>query len=370
MQSDDSSRVAWRHVGELDGVRAIAVLIVFASHLGSLGRIIPGGLGVTIFFFLSGYLITSLLRVEAQRNGTINLAEFYLRRTFRIFPPLYVTLAVSALLVVFGLLRVRSLDPGSVTSQILFMSNYERLWGSHSGLPGPPLWSLAVEEHFYLVFPLAFAAWMVRVRPSKAAAWCACACVVPLLARMAPLVFGGDLTLNYFLSHTRADSILAGCVLALWNNPLLDDNAWKPSIIEFAAAVILVLVAALIRSPWFAEVYRYTFQGIGLYVIFAFILRPNRLTSPILLQPALQLVGRLSYSIYLVHVICLMLVERALQGHSRALVAIGAATLALAYAWLMNVAVERPLGRFRQSAIAALARERERRLAAAAKALV
>ena len=83
----------FRHVPQLDGIRAIAVLIVMISH-GGLGKYVPGGFGVTIFFFLSGYLITSLLRVEVACNGRVDFKAFYIRRTLRIMPPLYVTLVI------------------------------------------------------------------------------------------------------------------------------------------------------------------------------------------------------------------------------------------------------------------------------------
>src|SRR5688500_8756944 len=126
-------------VPELEGIRAIAVAIVFVSHVG-FGHIVPGGLGVTIFFFLSGYLITSLLRSEAAACGRIDLWRFYVRRTLRIMPPLYITLLFSGLLVAIGLAPIK-LDAGSVLSQIFFLANYERLWGPHQGFP-IPLWSL------------------------------------------------------------------------------------------------------------------------------------------------------------------------------------------------------------------------------------
>src|SRR5687768_16024360 len=93
-------------VPELEGIRAIAVAIVFVSHVG-FGHIVPGGLGVTIFFFLSGYLITSLLRSEAAACGRIDLWRFYVRRTLRIMPPLYITLLFSGLLVAIGLAPIK-----------------------------------------------------------------------------------------------------------------------------------------------------------------------------------------------------------------------------------------------------------------------
>src|SRR6187431_2198154 len=92
------------YIPSLDGLRALSILIVFLSHAG-LSHVIPGPFGVAIFFFLSGYLITTLMRQERERTGSVNLWHFYLRRTLRIFPPLYLILAFTWLLVATGLLR-------------------------------------------------------------------------------------------------------------------------------------------------------------------------------------------------------------------------------------------------------------------------
>src|SRR5215813_15558710 len=81
-------------IPSLDGLRAISISIVLVSHAGY-GSVVPGGLGVTIFFFLSGYLITTLLVDERERSGRIDIGKFYLRRVFRLFPPLVVTLIIA-----------------------------------------------------------------------------------------------------------------------------------------------------------------------------------------------------------------------------------------------------------------------------------
>jgi len=80
-----------RHIPSLDGLRAVSFLLVFVGHAG-LDRFVPGGLGVTIFFFLSGFLITTLMRNEYERTGGVNLRHFWLRRALRILPPFYLVL--------------------------------------------------------------------------------------------------------------------------------------------------------------------------------------------------------------------------------------------------------------------------------------
>src|ERR1700760_1167480 len=88
-------------IPSLDGLRAVSISIVLVSHAGY-GDVVPGGLGVTIFFFLSGYLITTLLMDEREGSGRIYIGKFYLRRVFRLFPPLLLTLIIAYSLLIFG----------------------------------------------------------------------------------------------------------------------------------------------------------------------------------------------------------------------------------------------------------------------------
>src|SRR5271163_2884515 len=95
------------HIPSLDGLRAVSFLIVFLAHAGVEG--FPGGFGVTVFFFLSGYLITTLMRMEADASGKVSLKHFYLRRALRILPPFYVVLVAATLLAAAGV--TRGVDP-------------------------------------------------------------------------------------------------------------------------------------------------------------------------------------------------------------------------------------------------------------------
>ena len=143
------------NIPSLNGIRSVSVLVVFFAHVGFEG-FIPGGFGVTVFFFLSGFLITSLLLDEERRNGNINLKQFFIRRLTRLFPPLIVSLFF------IYLLTYLSISPGEISvmgalSQIFYFANYYSIFFSSSG--GIPmgttiLWSLAVEEHFYFFYPL------------------------------------------------------------------------------------------------------------------------------------------------------------------------------------------------------------------------
>ena len=135
------------HIPSLDGLRAVSFGIVFVAHAG-LEHFVPGGFGVTVFFFLSGFLITTLMRTEFEKSGTLSLKAFYLRRVLRILPPFYFVLSVATALTGLAILG-GTLDRQAVAAQFLHYANY---WIVAHGYSGQALgtgvyWSLAVEEH-------------------------------------------------------------------------------------------------------------------------------------------------------------------------------------------------------------------------------
>ena len=334
------------HLPVLDGVRALAVGIVFVAHCG-FESLIPGGLGVTIFFFLSGYLITSLLRSEVAQTGRVQLGAFYLRRTLRIWPPLYITLALSALAT--PLLPDRpTIDPWGVLAQLGFVINYAYLWGHEFGVPNQPLWSLAVEEHFYIVFPLLFGAVLGRLLSWRAASWCACACLLVLGLRLALAADSSNLYHIYYWSHTRIDSILFGCVLALWRNPVLDANVRPPRRSSVALALLFMLACLFVRSELFRQTFRYAIQGAALLVLFSWAIQHRGWLRALLGSPPMQLIGRYSYTIYLCHVMLIALIRPHLPGQSALLTIPIAGGATLLYSAAMYRFVEAPMARLRK----------------------
>ena len=144
-------------IPSLDGIRAISISIVFFAHAGVVS-FLPGGFGVTIFFFLSGFLITTLFYREVERTGGINLPAFYTRRLLRLSPPLFITLFLVYFLVSIGFLE-GVVQPEAVLSQVFYYYNYYAILSTDAtegALGLNVLWSLAVEEHFYLIFPFLF----------------------------------------------------------------------------------------------------------------------------------------------------------------------------------------------------------------------
>lgn len=205
----------------LDGVRALAVLAVIAFHEGM--RAAPAGfLGVDIFFVLSGYLITDLLVARRDRLGHLGLRDFWVRRARRLLPALAVLLvAVTAMVAVIEPGQLGALRP-ALAAAVTYSSNWYQAFHHQSYFaafgPPPPLqhlWSLAIEEQFYLVWPLLVVV-ILRIadrRLRAAAAWLGAAASAAAMA-LAYLP-GSDPSLVYYGTGTHATALLAGAAIAL-----------------------------------------------------------------------------------------------------------------------------------------------------------
>jgi peptidoglycan/LPS O-acetylase OafA/YrhL/glycosyltransferase involved in cell wall biosynthesis len=342
------------YIPSLDGIRALSVLLVFAAHAG-LNERVPGNFGVTVFFFLSGYLITTLMRVEFGRTGSVSLKAFYLRRVLRIFPPMYLVLAGASLLTVAGLLE-GSVRLEALVPQALNLSNYYIVlngwWDGRA--PGTwILWSLAVEEHFYLAFPLLYLLLLRFVRGrGRQALMLFGLCGIVLAWRLAlVLVLHADKDRTYVATDTRVDSILFGCALAVFGNPVLDstrvsDRTWKAVLLPLGLAGLLV--SFLVRDAWFQETVRYSLQGLSLLPLFVAALRfPNWAMFRVLNLRPIKFVGVLSYSIYLLHPTVLFGIEQWTAWHPVVKGMFGLA-LTLVLAFCIYRFVELPCARLRK----------------------
>jgi peptidoglycan/LPS O-acetylase OafA/YrhL len=342
------------HIPSLDGLRALSVLTVFAGHVG-LDEYVPGGFGVTVFFFLSGFLITTLLRAEFAARGSVAVGQFWKRRALRILPPFYLVLLVTTLAARF-INPTAQVSGEAVAARALHFTNY---WVILRGYQGEPpgtgvYWSLAVEEHFYLLFPWLFIGLQRLRMPALRQAqlfWGICAAV---LIWRCVLVWGlhSPEDRTYMASDTRIDSILFGCALALWKNPVLDEptlsaRQWKYGIVP-AAAVVLV-ACLLIPSFQFRETVRYSLQGVALTFLFVALLRfRDNVCFRALNWRPIAFIGVLSYSIYLVHYSVIIGVRHQLAMLHPALQAALALVFSLAIAWAIHVAIERPCADLRR----------------------
>jgi peptidoglycan/LPS O-acetylase OafA/YrhL len=343
-------------IPSLDGLRAVAVATVLLAHVLEQTRVpnvVPGSFGVTVFFFLSGFLITTLMRLEWEQTGKVAIGAFYARRAVRILPPFYLVLGLATLATSLGWLS-NTLEPRAVLAQALHLTNYwVVLHGWWQGIaPGTFIfWSLAVEEHFYLVFPWLFLL-VMRLDGRRRQAHALLALAMVVLAWRCVLVFAFAATKNrvYPATDTRFDSILYGCVLALWGNPALDVSRLTPQVWRtrlLPAAVVGLLVSFVVRAPWFLETFRYTLQGVCLIPVYVVAVRePGWGVMRALNWRWVRWVGRISYPLYLVHPTLLEALDEHLHLPPVLLFVVAIPTC-VGVAALIHLGVERPLARWR-----------------------
>ena len=316
-QFEALSRVARGHMPALDGWRGLAVLVVVlhnSSFLWTYQHTLPdllvstlfgtGWVGVTLFFVLSGFLITGILL--DTRSSPRYFRDFYLRRTFRIFPLYYVTLFI-AFVVVAPLLG----SPAWVASVHRYQARYWGYfanWPQGGGIVGfAHFWSLCVEEQFYLVWPLLLVVTGPRWFPRTAVAICAGAFVF----RWWFLASGGSPEWLYESTLPRCDALALGALLAYaarspdWFHPL-----WRWRYHLFSAAC-MVVVAVTLRTRGFVA-YDPLVEVVGqpaIAVVFAFplfatVCPSNRAESRLtrwMTAKWLRLLGKYSYAIYVIH---------------------------------------------------------------------
>jgi peptidoglycan/LPS O-acetylase OafA/YrhL len=267
----------------LDGWRGIALLTVVFDHLngfnGNRFRIFDwtGGHGVTLFFVLSGFLITSLFIKEKEATGTIDVRAFYLRRFFRLWPA-----ALSFLCFAF---LTRLSNPVDIASILLFCRNF-CVGSKYAPLQTGHFWSLSIEEQFYLFWPII----LVSLGFRCARFFAVSASAILALWRFS-VWYSGAMTMDHsYATQFRADALLIGCAFALL--PKIDIPK------KLHSALLLVSLTAL---PWAVHHFaRWDCWGSTLLMGFAIWSTPKFKTMcSVLSFKPLTWIGRISYSIYL-----------------------------------------------------------------------
>jgi peptidoglycan/LPS O-acetylase OafA/YrhL len=286
----------------LDGLRAISILLVMISHAG-LQNLVPGVFGVTVFFCISGYLITRLLLDEFDRTGAIAIGPFYARRMLRLSPPLVVYVAVMAAV---WSATGHAADPLGVAGALFYFANYLAIFAPHrlDGIGGH-LWSLAVEEHFYAAYPLLLLGLLIRGRGVVAVLLAICA--ASLASRFAVSMLAPGVAVDYtgMATECRIEGILAGAIAALATRgaagAMLARRLGSPR--AALAALAALLTTFLIRDPLFRQTVRYTIQEMALIpIILAVVGAPaGSWLARIMNSAPMTLTGKLSYSLYLWH---------------------------------------------------------------------
>jgi peptidoglycan/LPS O-acetylase OafA/YrhL len=291
----------FRHFPELDGLRGCAVLLVLVGHVLVFKywrgyRWNLAMLGVLLFFVLSGFLITGLLCSEERRFGTISLKSFYVRRIFRILPAVGAYILVVVGLMQFGL--VTDTSRKAIVGSVLFVENIVG-----GGVTVGHLWSLSLEEQFYLVWPLLFL--LLGRRHSLAPAiglivgiWVYRAAAIAI----APYDYG--LGIFEHRSDFRMDSILVGCALALLLDRREGGRTHFPPLARWATHPVGLVVLLLL---WTVNCEVQPLLGLYLSVqtvlvcglVFHVIAFPDSGLGRLLRMCWLRFVGLISYSLYL-----------------------------------------------------------------------
>ena len=352
MQAAPNPRLASGAIPSLDGIRAIAVSLVFAAHSG-LEKVIPGGLGVTIFFVLSGYLITTLMRMEHGSSGTVSFKAFYLRRVLRLMPPLFVVVAIAAILARLGVAN-GEFTPAGLASVLLYFGNYFVIANDFHGVPEGigVTWSLAVEEHYYLFYPPLALLLLRLARVRVSVAVLATMCVAVLAWRCWLASHGGSEAWITMATDTRIDAILAGCILALIANPWLEPPRHRNPVRDQAilgACIALLLATLAIRDEFFRNTLRYTLQSLAIApLIWLAVANHDRRAFRWLDSAPMAYIGKVSYTIYLCHHLILCALQKQLPDLGWLATAAIGAVLTLAIAEPMRRWVEEPCARLRK----------------------
>ncbi len=294
----------------LDGWRAIAILMVIFAHGGSAlldagGRYANptlyalsqrGGFGVDLFFGISGLLICGRLLDETERTGGFSLGSFYIRRVFRILPPAFAYLAIVGILAIAGVIAV---SPREWLSSVFFSRNYI-VMPLDAGWYTGHFWSLAVEEHFYLIWPAA----LLTMGSSRARRYLPGIAIGVAIWRVVDFhffhgqIWPGVLSDNiYERTDTRFDGLLWGCWLAL----IVSVPAYREILKQrLSPTVITCLVIALIACIALNPPLQMAWESFLIPAILAgTVLNPTMLFSRILELSPIRWIGRISYSLYI-----------------------------------------------------------------------
>jgi peptidoglycan/LPS O-acetylase OafA/YrhL len=302
-----------RHIPSLDGVRALSVLLVIGLHTlqrFSMTHSVPwicyvianGAMGVFIFFVISGYLITTLLLREREKTNTISLKSFYVRRAFRILPPLYLYILFASVLWLTGHL------PGMNRRELITALTFTRNYVPHVGLWAfEHLWSLCIEEQFYLIWPALLVFCIVHRKGSDGRRIASKIAIAVIIAEPFIRVFSFHFLPNFHnpgAFHMQADGLMFGALGALqqgherFEKLFVRATRWPwllPILIFFVSGAL----GARFQNYWNMPI-GITINGFLILIWLLWLVRnPASASGLIFNQPFVAWIGRLSYSLYI-----------------------------------------------------------------------
>jgi peptidoglycan/LPS O-acetylase OafA/YrhL len=344
------------YVPELDGVRALCVLGVITAHLGDqeVWHWLSGGLGVNVFFVLSGYLITMLALREERETGSVSLRAFYVRRTMRIFPLYYL-----ALVVYCGLMYAthwgRDLRPNFTAALPYYLTYLQEIPFAYDVVaagrksPFSHSWSLGIEEKYYLVWPvLAFVVWarLPGLRLRGTLVLLVLYTAMQSVGRLDPRIAAWQPEIILF----PYSLILWGCLLA----QLLEDDEWRRRLSVLGtragtALAVLAFAAAQLAYAWLNPAFReivIAHAAATTAVVAALLTGDGPIQGLLRTRPAV-FVGRVSYGMYLFHGLGISAGQKLIPAGSgnvgRSILAfVLSALVTVAIAYVLAVLVERP----------------------------
>jgi len=293
-----------KHNNSLDGIRALAVVMVLGFHAAAPGAA-GGYLGVDVFFVLSGFLITTLLMDEIQATGSVQLGRFYLRRCLRLTPPLLLMLAAYLVFAPIAWPQMAfATDVRDVLISTFYLSDYaSAFWALPRYLRHT--WSLSVECHFYLLWPLVT---LFFVRRVSRASFCVLLAVLYVVFTgwrvYCDLDGSGGYAHSYYRFDTRLSGLTAGSLLAA----VIPYLKSRVSLLNLDSVAVLALVAITVCSWRFhvqsnaAMIFGITIVEMAAVALVYVCLVPGQsVVRAMLAHPVASYVGKVSYGIYLWH---------------------------------------------------------------------
>jgi peptidoglycan/LPS O-acetylase OafA/YrhL len=294
------------HRPALDGLRGISILAVLILHLNSIHNfgftLLRGGfLGVDMFFVISGFLITSLLLEESRARGSVSLRAFYIRRALRLLPAVIAAIIFTILIgLLVGSFTAVGVTPLRLASTIFYFNNWLQSFGDDVPWFLTHFWSLSIEEQFYLVWPVVLL-FLLKRRGRTTIGIVTLAIGVSCLWRAGLYWSGSSAMRLYHGSDTRADALLAGCLLSLVIYARI-----LPSIITRHLTLVgrtawTLFLLLLVLGHWRAPaiyVGGLTFAALmaAMILLHALIAPPAILSSSVLVW-----IGKRSYGLYVWH---------------------------------------------------------------------
>lgn len=302
-----ATRALPRELGRVpafDGVRGVAVLLVVWSHIGLIHVIgwkpLGGFLGVDAFFVLSGFLITALLLREQAKHERVRFGAFYRRRALRLLP-VVVAFVIAHYVFANALNLSMTRERSSVTALVFYYTNWRAIYAPPLALAFGHLWSLAVEEQFYLVWPIIVVALGIRARLRTVVLVLGTMIAIIAVHRAVLWQQGAAWDRLFVGTDTRADTILIGALLAhLW---VRDRTPRRAVSMAAWVSVIFFGVCVLLCGPTGGFLYLggFTAIAVAVAVMLLAILDTNWSGTRLLQLRPIRAVGRVSYGLYVWH---------------------------------------------------------------------